>query len=174
MTLHTHVRAIEDYPKPGITFRDLTPLMGNAAAFGACVDQLAGLCEGQAVDLVAGIEARGFVFGAALARRLDAGFVPIRKPGKLPGETLSQSYALEYGEDTLEVHADAAQASDRVLLLDDLLATGGTACAAAALLDRLGVKPVAAVFAVELDGLPGRERLEALGLQVHSLMRFPA
>lgn len=172
MDLKAAIRAIPDYPKPGIMFRDLTTLMGNAEAFRATCGALAEAHRNHGVSHVAGIEARGFIFGAAVADRLGAAFVPVRKEGKLPHETIARSYALEYGEDTLEVHADGVPPGSRVLLLDDLLATGGTAAATAELLRSAGGQVVGAAFVVELKGLPGRARLADLGLDVFSLISF--
>lgn len=170
--LRAAIRAIPDHPKPGITFRDVTPLLGDAQAFGASIDLLAEAAAPFRADTIAGIEARGFVFGAALAARAGTGFVPVRKPGKLPAKTLSRAYALEYGEDRLEIHADAVAPGERVLIVDDLLATGGTAAAAAGLLAEAGAEVAGLAFLIELDGLPGREVLEAAGHRVVSLMRF--
>ena len=164
------IRAIPDYPKPGVTFRDITTLLGNARVFRAVVDQLVQPWLGAQIDRVAGIEARGFNFGPAMAYRLGAGFIPIRKPKKLPAKTASISYALEYGTDTLELHEDAVQKGQRVLLCDDLLATGGTAAAAVELVRSLGGIVTGATFAVELNFLKGRERLP--GLDVFSLLRY--
>ena len=166
------IRAIPDHPKPGITFRDITPLMGDPAAFEETTRLLAEAFKARGVAKVAGIEARGFVFGAALAARLQVGFVPIRKLGKLPLDTYKRSYTLEYGEDTLEMHKDAAAPGERVLVVDDLLATGGTAEAAAALVGMADAGVEACAFVVELDGLGGRERLSGAGHEVFSLMRF--
>ena len=172
MDLASAVRAIPDHPKPGIVFRDVTPLMGDPVAFEHTIRLLAEAFKTRGVDKVAGIEARGFVFGAALADRLNAGFVPIRKLGKLPAETIRRSYTLEYGEDTLEVHKDALTAGQRVLLIDDLLATGGTAAAGLELLRAVSGELVAAAFVIELLGLPGRATLEAMGAEVFALMTF--
>ena len=166
------IRAIPDHPKPGITFRDVTPLMGDPRAMGDAIRLLARAAQGRGVSKVAGIEARGFVFGAALAARLEVGFVPIRKLGKLPLDTYRRSYTLEYGEDTLEMHKDAADADDIVLVVDDLLATGGTAHAACDLVGMAGARVEACAFVIELEGLGGRGLLEGEGHEVLSLMRF--
>jgi adenine phosphoribosyltransferase len=152
------IRDVPDFPKPGIVFKDITPALADADAFAATIEAMVAPWRGQAIDAVVGIEARGFILGAPLARALNAGFVPIRKPGKLPGRTLSQSYALEYGEDRLELHADALPAGARVLLVDDVLATGGTLAAAHALLGQLQVGIVGAGVLVELTALNGRAR----------------
>lgn len=166
------IRSVPDFPKPGILFRDITPVLADPATL---VDALqlhrraiADL-EGQ-IDVVVGIESRGFLFGMALAERLGVGFVPVRKPGKLPAETVEVRYALEYGEDALQIHADALAPGDRVLIVDDLLATGGTADAARQLVERLGGTVLAALFLIELTGLQGRQRLS--NLRVDTLLRF--
>ena len=152
------IRDLADFPKPGIVFKDITPVLADAGAFAATIDAMAAPWRGQSIDAVVGIEARGFIFGAPLARALDAGFVPVRKPGKLPGRTLSQAYALEYGEDRLELQADALPAGARVLLIDDVLASGGTLAAAHALLAQLQVDLVGAGVLIELAALKGRAR----------------
>lgn len=159
MDLAAYIRDVPDFPIPGIVFKDLTPLLADAAAFRYTVDRLAERFAGERVARVAAIESRGFIFGAPLAERLGAGFVPIRKLGKLPAATISQTYELEYGTATLEVHRDALRPGERVLLVDDLLATGGTAAAALRLTHALGGQPVGAAFVVELGFLKGRERL---------------
>jgi adenine phosphoribosyltransferase len=164
------IRDIPDFPRKGILFKDITPMLRDAAAFAACVEELRARHEADRIDAVAAVESRGFVFGGALAMRLNAGFIPIRKPGKLPHDTLSESYALEYGTDTVEIHRDALSHGDRVLLLDDLLATGGTAKAAVTLIRKLGGQVVGASFVVELDFLHGRRRLE--DVPVHSLIHY--
>ena len=166
------IRAIPDHPKPGITFRDITPLMGDPRAFEHTIRLMAGAFERRGLSKVAGIEARGFVFGAALAARLQVGFVPIRKLGKLPLDTYKRSYTLEYGEDTLEMHKDAAAPGERVLVVDDLLATGGTAHAACDLVGMAGAGVEACAFVIELEGLGGRALLEGHGHEVFGLMRF--
>nr|WP_031554613.1 adenine phosphoribosyltransferase [Parvularcula oceani] len=172
MDLKSIIRAIPDHPAPGIVFRDITTLMRDPKAFAHSVDLLAEAFKAQEVDKVAGIEARGFIFGAALADRLGAGFVPVRKLGKLPAATLRRSYTLEYGEDTLEMHDDAVADGERVLLVDDLIATGGTALAAAELVEEAGGALVACAFVIDLPALGGAERLRARGHDVLSLMHF--
>ena len=164
------IREIPDYPKPGILFYDLTTLLQNPRGFHSLVDQLCNHYEGKKIDIVAGIEARGFIFAPALAYRLGAGFVPVRKPKKLPWKTASITYQLEYGSDSLEIHRDAVQAGHRVLLCDDLLATGGTAAAAIGLVRQLGGEVVGAAFAVELNFLQGRSKLP--GIDVFSLLKY--
>jgi adenine phosphoribosyltransferase len=164
------IREVPDYPKPGILFYDLTTLLKDKKGFHLLIDRLCQHYEGHTIDLVAGIEARGFIFAPALAYRLGAGFVPVRKPKKLPAKTASISYALEYGTDSLEMHEDAVQKGNRVLLCDDLLATGGTAVAAVELIRRLGGTVEGAAFAVELNFLHGRAKLP--GLDVFSLMQY--
>lgn len=165
------IRDVPDFPKPGIVFKDITPMLGDAAAFGAVIRALAAPFEGLHVDAVAGIESRGFIFGAALAREIGAGFLPVRKPGKLPARTLGIDYALEYGSDRLEIHADALQPSARVLLVDDVLATGGTLVAAHGLLGLLGAEIVGAALVVELDFLGGRRRWPA-HVPLHVLLHY--
>lgn len=164
------IREIPDYPKPGILFYDLTTLLKDPAGFHALVDQLCSHYDGTKVDVVAGMEARGFIFAPALAYRLNAGFVPIRKPKKLPGKVTSVTYQLEYGTDSMEIHEDAIQPGQRVLICDDLLATGGTAAAAVKLVEQLGGKVAGAAFAVELSFLKGREKLP--GLDLFSLLKY--
>lgn len=153
------VRDVVDFPKPGIVFKDIAPVLGDATAFAEALESLAAPWRAQPVDAVVGIEARGFIFGAPLARALGAGFVPVRKPGKLPGRTLSQDYALEYGRGALELQADALPAGARVLLIDDVLATGGTAAACMRLVEAAGGTVAGAAFLVEIAPLGGRERL---------------
>jgi adenine phosphoribosyltransferase len=165
------IRTIPDFPKPGIQFRDVTTLLLDASGFAAAIERLAGLVTGPA-DLVAGIEARGFVVAAALAQRLGAGLLLIRKDGKLPGATIAEEYALEYGSDRLNMHVDACAPGARVLLADDLLATGGTALAAARLVRRVGATVTEAVFIVDLPELGGGARLSEAGMKVHSLVEF--
>ena len=160
MDLRPFVRDIPDFPKPGIVFKDITPLLLDRRALDAAVAGLAELTDGLGVDLVVAAEARGFILGAALARELSAGFVPARKPGKLPHETVSAEYTLEYGIDALEVHSDALAGGARVLIHDDLLATGGTASAVCQLVEGLGAEIVGCAFLVELRFLGGRARLE--------------
>ncbi len=166
------IRTIADYPKPGIQFRDITTLLGDAAAFRLAVDAMAEPWRGTGVTHVAGIEARGFILGGAVAHVLGAAFVPMRKKGKLPHVTVSIAYSLEYGVDHLEMHSDAVGAQDRVLLLDDLIATGGTATAAVNLLRGQGAGIIGAGFVIDLPALGGAAKLAALGVQVASLLRF--
>jgi adenine phosphoribosyltransferase len=164
------IREVPDYPKPGILFYDLTTLLKDKQGFHTLIDRLCEHYDGRTIDLVAGIEARGFIFAPALAYRLSAGFVPVRKPKKLPAKTASVSYALEYGTDALEIHQDAVKPGQRVLICDDLLATGGTAAAAAELVRQLGGKVEGAAFAVELTFLGGRSKLGVL--DIFSLIRY--
>jgi adenine phosphoribosyltransferase len=166
------IRAIPDYPKPGITFRDITTLLGDARMFRAVVDQLVEPWSHAAIDRVAGIEARGFILGGAVAHQLSAGFVPIRKKGKLPHATVRVAYSLEYGLDEIEMHRDAVRAGERILLVDDLIATGGTAAAAVELLRSLGAKVLAACFVVDLPELGGAARLAQLEVPVRRLVSF--
>ena len=168
--LESKIRAIPDFPRPGVVFRDITPLVGDPAISRLAVEQLVQPFVEDRVDAVAGAEARGFIFGPLVARELGVGFVPLRKPGKLPCDVQSVSYELEYGTATLEAHVDAVDSGDRILLVDDLLATGGTASAGCALVERLGGEIVACAFVIELDGLGGRARLP--DRRVHSLIRF--
>ncbi|HXG51297.1 MAG TPA: adenine phosphoribosyltransferase [candidate division Zixibacteria bacterium] len=154
------IRDIPDFPKPGIVFRDITPLLGDGALFARTIDILAERYRFQGVDTVLGIESRGFIIGAALAYKLGAGFCIVRKPGKLPYETHSASYDLEYGKDTLEIHVDAIHPRSRVVIADDLIATGGTAAATAELVSRLGGTVVECAFVIELSFLKGREKLK--------------
>jgi adenine phosphoribosyltransferase len=170
LELRTFIRDIPDFPRPGIVFKDITPLLLDPAALAAAIDGLAGFTDPSAVDYVVAAEARGFILGAALARRLGAGFVPARKPGKLPHETVSAEYVLEYGIDALEVHADALAGGARVLIHDDLLATGGTAGALCELVSGLGAEIVGCVFLIELAFLGGRARLERH--PVHALIAY--
>lgn len=172
--LEHSIRTIPDHPKPGILFRDITTLLGDPAAFSAAVDALVAPYTAPAgVAKVAGIEARGFILGGAVAHRLGVGFVPVRKKGKLPHETVRISYALEYGTDEIEVHRDAVTPGERVLLVDDLIATGGTAVAAVDLLRSIGAEVVAAAFVIDLPDLGGAARLRAMGLPVQTLVAFP-
>jgi adenine phosphoribosyltransferase len=170
--LRDTIRAIPDYPKPGITFRDITTLLGNANALRRAVDELARPWAESRVDKVAGIEARGFILGGAVAHQLGAGFIPIRKKGKLPHQTVRVAYSLEYGLDEMEMHRDALLAGDRVILVDDLIATGGTACAAVQLLRQLGAEVLAACFVIDLPDLGGTKKLEGLNVPVRSLVSF--
>lgn len=166
------IRTIPDYPKPGIMFRDVTTLLGDAGAFRAAVDALVYPHAGAKIDKVAGIEARGFILGGAVAHQLSVGFVPVRKKGKLPRATLSQSYELEYGVDEVEIHTDAVEPGERVLIVDDLIATGGTAEAAVLLLRKAGADVVGASFVIDLPDLGGAKRLEAMGVKAASLTAF--
>lgn len=172
MSLADAIRTIPDYPKPGILFRDITTLLGDARAFRRSVDELVQPYAGAGIHQVAGIEARGFILGGAVAHQLSAGFVPIRKKGKLPHETVSIAYSLEYGVDEMEVHADAVKPGDKVILIDDLIATGGTATAAVTLLKRLGAEVVAACFVIDLPDLGGADKIRALGVPVRTLIAF--
>jgi adenine phosphoribosyltransferase len=165
------VRAIADFPKPGITFRDVTPLLADADSFAHCIDALATPWLGAGVQIVCGIDARGFIFGAALAQKLRAGFVPLRKPGKLPPPVLGVDYQLEYGTDRLEARSDSLQRGQRVIVVDDVLATGGTLAAAAVLVNRLGGQLVGASVLIELEALAGRSRWPSVA-PLHSLLRY--
>jgi adenine phosphoribosyltransferase len=165
-----YLRDVQDFPKPGILYKDITPLLQDATAFGACIHDLCDLAASAGATQIAGIESRGFLFGAAMAAQMELGFITIRKPGKLPWQTFAQSYDLEYGQDTLEIHTDASCAGERVLLIDDLLATGGTAAASVKLLRRTGAEVVACLFPIELAFLDGRKKLH--GLTVTSLVSF--
>lgn len=166
------VRTIPDYPKPGIMFRDVTTLLGDAKGMTACIQRLAKPFADQGIEAVAGIEARGFILGGAIADRLKCGFIPIRKKGKLPGKAIGQDYELEYGVDVIEVHEDAVKKGERVLLVDDLIATGGTAEAGVKLLRKLGADIVGAAFVIDLPDLKGRERIEAMGVPCLTLIEF--
>ncbi|MDP6543854.1 MAG: adenine phosphoribosyltransferase [Phycisphaerae bacterium] len=170
MNIEEFIRDVPDFPKPGIIFKDISPLLGNIEALRQSVRLLAEPYRDSGVEVVTGVEARGFIFGSLLADELDAGFVPIRKPGKLPAETISESYELEYGTDTVEIHADAVSPGTKVLMADDLIATGGTVEAACKLVMKLGGDIVAAVFVVELSFLSGRAKLDALDVKTHSLI----
>jgi adenine phosphoribosyltransferase len=171
-TVKDYIRTIVDFPHEGIFFRDVTTLFADPRGFRMCVDQLLAPYVGVRIDKVVGLEARGFILGGAVAHQLSTGFVPIRKKGKLPGQTISQSYTLEYGEAVVEVHEDAMQPGETVLLVDDLLATGGTAEAGIKLIERLGAQVVGCAFVVDLPDLGGRKRLEAMGMDVHALCAF--
>ena len=166
------IRTIPDYPKPGILFRDITTLLGNPRAFRRAVDELVHPYAGMRVAKVAGIEARGFILGGAIAHQLSAGFVPIRKKGKLPHETVRVAYSLEYGIDEMEIHRDAVAPGETVILVDDLIATGGTAEGAVKLLRQMGADIVAACFVIDLPDLGGRKKLEALDVPVRTLVTF--
>jgi len=172
MPLVSAIRTIPDYPKKGILFRDITTLLGDARAFRKAVDELVQPWSGSKMDKVAGMEARGFILGGAVAHQLAAGFVPIRKKGKLPHKTVSISYELEYGTDEMEMHEDAVSPGDRVILVDDLIATGGTAEGAIRLLRKMGAEIVAACFVIDLPDLGGAKRIKALDVPVRSLVMF--
>ncbi len=164
------IRHVPDFPKKGILFYDITTLLKQNGALNEVTEQLVNLYHGQAIDLVVGVESRGFIFAPIVACRLGAGFVPVRKPGKLPADAITETYDLEYGQDSLEVHRDAIREGQRVLLVDDLLATGGTAAATVRLVRRLGGQVVGAAFLVELDFLNGRDRLP--DVEVRSLLQY--
>jgi adenine phosphoribosyltransferase len=166
------IRTIPDYPRPGVRFRDITTLLGNARAFRRTVDELVMPWAGASVNRVAGVEARGFILGGAIAHQLHAGFIPIRKKGKLPHVTVRVAYSLEYGVDEMEMHADAVSPGERIILVDDLIATGGTAEAAVRLLRKQGADVLAGVFIVNLPQLGGAQRLKDAGVPVHTLMEF--
>jgi adenine phosphoribosyltransferase len=171
-SLKATIRTIADYPKPGIKFRDITTLLGNPRAFRRAIDELVQPWAGEKIDKVAGIEARGFILGGAVAHQLSAGFIPIRKKGKLPHTTVKIAYSLEYGIDEMEMHQDAVQPGERVILVDDLIATGGTAEGAVKLLLQIGADVVAACFVIDLPELGGAERLRRLSVPVRTLMQF--
>ncbi|OZA79755.1 MAG: adenine phosphoribosyltransferase [Azorhizobium sp. 39-67-5] len=173
LALSDSIRSIPDYPKPGIMFRDITTLLGDARAFRRAIDELVQPWAGAKIDKVAGIEARGFIVGGAVAHQLSAGFVPIRKKGKLPHQTVRMAYALEYGEDEMEMHVDAIAPGERVVLVDDLIATGGTAEGAVKLLRNIGAQVEAACFIIDLPDLGGAAKLRALGVPVRTLIGFP-
>jgi adenine phosphoribosyltransferase len=170
--LRASIRSIPDYPKPGIVFRDITTLLGDARAFRRAVDALVNPSAGGKDDKVAGIEARGFILGGAVAHQLSAGFVPIRKKGKLPHATVRIAYSLEYGIDEMEIHTDAIGQDERVILIDDLIATGGTAVAATRLLRQMGANIIAACFIIDLPDLGGAAKLRAMDVPVRTLMAF--
>jgi adenine phosphoribosyltransferase len=170
--LRQAIRTIADYPKPGIQFRDITTLLRDASAFRITIESLSERWHDAAVDKVVGIEARGFILGGAVAHHLGAGFVPIRKRGKLPHETVRVAYSLEYGVDEMEMHKDAVRPGETVLLIDDLIATGGTATAAAKLLKEAGANVLAACFVIDLPALGGAARLQAAGIEVEALLAF--
>lgn len=169
--LQRYIRDIPDFPKPGILFKDITPLLGDAQAFRAAIDGLQQAVRDLPCDAVVGIESRGFMFGAALALAMGKGFVPVRKPGKLPYKVVRQSYALEYGTDTIEMHHDALSPGHSVLVVDDLVATGGTAAATCELVEKLGARVAGLAFVIALDFLPWRARLGAR--DVRALLRYP-
>ncbi|MBB4955262.1 adenine phosphoribosyltransferase [Agrobacterium vitis] len=170
--LSESIRSIADYPKPGIIFRDITTLLGNPRAFRRAVDELVQPYAGLKIDKIAGMEARGFILGGAVAHQLSAGFIPIRKKGKLPHDTVSIAYSLEYGLDEMEMHVDAVKPGEKVILVDDLIATGGTAVGAVQLLRQMGADVVSACFVIDLPDLGGRTKMEALGVEVRTLVEF--
>lgn len=170
MDLSTKIRAINDYPIDGIIFRDITTLLKDGEAFSESIDQLSNLFAGEKIDLVVGVEARGFIVGAPVAYKIGAGFIPVRKPGKLPAEKISATYELEYGTDNVEMHADAIKKGQRVLVIDDLLATGGTAKAVTELIETLGGEVVGLGFLIELEGIKGRDKLK--GYNVKSIIKY--
>ncbi len=171
-TIKDYIRTIVDFPHEGIMFRDVTTLFADARGFRICIDQLLHPYAGERIDKVVGLEARGFIIGGAIAHQLSVGFVPIRKKGKLPGRTLSQEYKLEYGEAIMEIHDDAIQPGEKVLVVDDLLATGGTCEAGIRLIEKMGGDIVGCAFIIDLPELGGRRKLEALGMDVHVLCEF--
>jgi len=172
MDIKSLIRTIPDFPKPGVMFRDITTLLKHTEGFRSTIDQLVGKYRGVKIDKVAGIESRGFIIGAALAYQLKAGFVPIRKKGKLPGENFGHDYELEYGTDRLEIHTDAIQQGEKVLLVDDLIATGGTAEATVKLIGKTSGQIIGCAFVIDLPDLGGRKRLEKLGHSVVALCEF--
>lgn len=171
MGLEEHIRSIPDFPKKGILFRDITPLLKSREALREAVDALCSVVQEDRIDVVVAVESRGFIFGGAVAYRLGAGFVPVRKPGKLPAEMIREEYSLEYGTDALEMHRDAITPRSRVLVLDDLLATGGTAAATCRLVEKLGGIVVRVVFLIELESLKGR--LQLGDRVMNSIIRYP-
>ena len=167
-----YIRTIVDFPHEGIMFRDVTTLFADPRGLRICVDQLLHPFAGERIDKVVGLEARGFIVGGAIAHQLSVGFVPVRKKGKLPGATISEEYALEYGEAIMEIHDDAISAGEKILIVDDLLATGGTAAAGIKLIERLGGDIVGCAFIVDLPELGGRKKIEDMGMDVHTLCEF--
>src|SRR5579871_1822400 len=172
LQIESLIRPIPDFPIPGILFRDITPLLADKGGFKAAVDLFVDKFKGEKIDHVVAIEARGYMFGAPLAYCLNSGFVPVRKPGKLPSNTIREEYELEYGTNSLEIHADAVGHGQRTLVVDDLLATGGTAAATCRLLERLGAEIVGVAFLIELSFLPGRRLLEEAGREVSAFVRY--
>jgi len=170
--VRAYIRTIPDFPRAGVMFRDVTTLFASPRGFRMAVDRLLAPFAGQRIEAVVGLEARGFILGGAVAHQLSAGFVPVRKAGKLPGPRLAQDYTLEYGQETVEIHDDAIEAGQSVLIVDDLIATGGTAEAGIRLVERLGGDILGCAFVVDLPALGGRARLEALGMPVHALCAF--
>jgi len=171
-TVQDYIRTIPDFPHEGIMFRDVTTLFSDPRGFRIAIDQMLAPYAGVEFDKVVGLEARGFILGGAIAHQLGKGFIPIRKKGKLPGKTIEQAYTLEYGEAIVEIHEDALQPGQKVLIVDDLLATGGTAEAGIKLMDKLGAEVVGCAFVIDLPELGGRKRLEAMGMNVHVLCAF--
>ncbi|QGX97500.1 adenine phosphoribosyltransferase [Roseovarius faecimaris] len=171
-TVKDYIRTIVDFPHEGILFRDVTTLFADPRGFRLAIDQLLHPYVGERIDKVVGLEARGFILGGAIAHQLSVGFVPIRKKGKLPGAVISEEYTLEYGEAVVELHDDAISAGENILLVDDLLATGGTAEAGIKLIERLGGRIIGCAFVVDLPELGGRKRIEAMGMDVHTLCEF--
>ena len=171
-SLEKLVRTIPNYPKEGIMFRDITTILSDAQGFKSCIDGMSSPFENSNIEAVAGIEARGFILGGAVADHLGTGFVPIRKKGKLPWKTIGQDYELEYGTDTVEIHEDAVKPGERILLIDDLIATGGTAEAGIKLLRRAGAEVVAACFVIDLPDLGGKSKVEAMDVPCHVLLQF--
>jgi adenine phosphoribosyltransferase len=171
-TVKDYIRTIVDFPHEGIMFRDVTTLFADPRGFRMCIDQMLHPYAGQPIDKVVGLEARGFILGGAIAHQLGTGFVPVRKKGKLPGTTISQDYKLEYGEAIVEIHDDAIEAGERILVVDDLLATGGTAAAGITLIDRLGGDIIGGSFIVDLPELGGRKKLQSMNMDVQVLCEF--
>lgn len=167
-----HVRQVPNFPKEGILFLDVTTIVKDAKAFNKCIDFLYEKFKDEKIDYIAGIESRGFIFGAPLACRLNAGFITIRKPNKLPADTIKETYSLEYGTDTIEMHSDAVKPGDRVVVIDDLLATGGTAAAACNLVRKAGAEVAAAAFIIELTPLKGKEKIESKDVKVVSMLEY--
>lgn len=167
-----YIRTIVDFPKEGIMFRDVTTLFADPRGFRMAIDQMLHPYAGERIDKVVGLEARGFILGGAIAHQLSVGFVPIRKKGKLPGATISQDYTLEYGQAIMEIHDDAIQPGEVILMVDDLLATGGTAAAGIKLVERLGGKIISCAFVIDLPDIGGRKLLEDMGMDVHALCAF--
>jgi adenine phosphoribosyltransferase len=170
--IEDYIRTIVDFPHEGIMFRDVTTLFADARGFRMAIDQMLHPYAGMEIDKVVGLEARGFILGGAIAHQLSVGFVPIRKKGKLPGTTISQEYTLEYGEAIVEIHDDAIQPGEKILVVDDLLATGGTAEAGIKLIERLGGEIISTAFIIDLPDLGGRKKLEAMGMEVNALCSF--
>ena len=171
-TVRDYIRTIVDFPHEGIMFRDVTTLFTDPRGFRMAIDQMLHPYAGEQIDKVVGLEARGFILGGAIAHQLSVGFVPIRKKGKLPGTTISQDYTLEYGEAIVEIHDDAIEPGEKILVVDDLLATGGTAAAGIKLIERLGGEIISCAFVIDLPDLGGRKVLEDLGMDVHALCAF--